>query len=479
MVIVHPIAVIVLPLAALSVYRRRWAFLFLLFSVPFFSLEVVIAASHPFNPPEIALLVLGGHITIEAVRNSHLSLPNAQPLLLLWGFLGAATLSVIWAVVNPTSVLVHPYRLGFPTFRFVESFLTFDYVSQLLLRVFFVAAVTVICVYLVRSDQLVTAVRGVIYGAVAAGIVGIVYQAAFVLQFSALPMILEGIGFGDFPTNPGMMGPIPRMFSLPGEPGFTADLLLYALAVTTTLMLVPGPNRIFGTKEVRGLTLFLAMALLLSTGTTGYGGLVIMVPVLSGLMILFPTTRPRNSRRKILQGTAISLILVIGVFLVVGPTLLDILARQIEKLTFQTGSGSVRLRYIRRSVDVFLARPLLGVGVGAHRVPSYLMTLLAETGIVGAILLIGGQVYAFRQCAGLISRNKDDIRPAAAALAVGGTTLLVTNLIAKSISTLLMPWYWFAVALPIAYVAIHSSSILTSRERDSMIREEGASAGDG
>lgn len=462
MVIVEPVAAVVVPIALLAAMRRHWAFLFLLVSVPFFNVEVVRAVSHGFNPPEIALLILGTHLIAGWVRERRIVLPNAGPIMLLWVFLGVAVLSVVWAVVRPPAVLVHPYGQPFLDRTFDDAAVGLHYVTQIVLRGVFVFAVTAVATHLVRTGTVRTAVRGIVYGAVLTALVGFSYQVAVLADASILLRQLTAAGFGPFLTTPDRLGPLPRMYSLPGEPGFTADYLLYAVALTGALAVLPGERWAFSRRKAAGLTGFLVIALLLSTGTTGYGGLVVLAGIGFAAMVVFPSARPKAPVRA-LAVVAGAGVVSLALYVAAGSPGSDLVSHQVDKMLFRAGSGSIRRYYILRSLDIFGTRPLLGAGVGSHSAPSYLSTLLAETGLIGAATLIGAQIWAFRQSAAVAYRRESAVRRGGLALTVAGATLLTTNLVAKSIVSLLMPWYWFAVALPIAYVALHAGPVTAGR----------------
>lgn len=448
---IEPAAIVVLPLVVVAAMRRRWAFLLVVGSVPFFGLEVFVAVSHRFRLPELAILVFIGHYAVAWIRRERVDLRNATPVLLLWGFVGVSTVSVVALALHPPEVPVHPYVGTFQSRRFVDLSISSKNVTQLLLRGLFVAAVTVLAVHL-DERRIREAVRGVVLGAAFVGVVGVGYQVAVMGNATFVPETLRAFGFARFVDDPGMLGPIPRMYSTVGEPGFTADYLLYGFAIATTLAVVPGPDWAFRRWELFVLSPLLGGALLSSTGTTGYGGLVILASAFVAFLALFPDVRPRHFRWYVVTA-CVGGVLAVGVlFAILGPTLVDLVVVQVEKMTFQARSGTIRRFYILRSIVVFRARPIIGVGVGSHHAPSYLFTLLAETGIVGTTALIGAHLWAYRQCMGLVDAAPRVRRPAVA-LAIAGNTLLATNLVAKSISSLLMPWYWFGLALPIAVIA--------------------------
>lgn len=456
MIEIESAAYVALPFILLALYRRSWSFLFVIVSTPFFDLEVFYALSHQFRLPEVAILILIGHYFIFWLQEGRFRVKNSTPILLLWAFLGICALSILVLIVRPAMVQVHPYTGSYQSRLFIDLAVSSKNVSQLLLRGFFVLAVTALVVHL-EEEGLPKAIRGIVFGAVAAGIFGIMYQLMVIGGLDNSLSWLVRFGFGRLPLSPGFLGPIPRMFSVPGEPGYVADYILYALSIVLTLSIIPGTNTIFCKKELLLLTPFLGVALLLSTGTTGYGGFLILMAVLAGVLVIFPNMRPPNLTAILGVVTAITGTTLLIVISITDVQIIDIISYQLRKITFQAGSGDIRIFYIIESAQIFLERPFIGVGVGSHNSTSLLFSALAETGLLGASTLVGAHLWSYRQCVGLANHGKSNMQNISIALAVAGFTLLATNLIAKSMTSLLFPWQWFSLALPIALVAIQEN----------------------
>lgn len=450
---VTPSAVLILPLAAVATLRRDWALGLLAASVPFYSLTVVELFSHPFPPHEIALLSLFTRQMWTWVSQGRVVVDHKRAMTWAISFSVVCIISVLLAVVRPANVLVHQYNIGgFGTFDFRQLSLTSANITQLLLRLFYIGSIFIIVDAIKDQREVRRLVRWIVFGAVFAGIVGVLYQVSILLD-GPLPAIMHWLGFNRFPTNPRFIQGIPRMYSLPGEPGFTADYLLYALAITATAFFTRADSGILTRRESVILTAVLGTFLLLSTGTTGYGGLGVFVGVLFVGAVAFEQLRSRRFLGTVLVGIVAVPVLLIADMIVFGGVLQQLIQYAIEKITFDAGSGSIRLRYMLRTVDVFLARPLLGVGVGSHHVPSMLFTLAAEVGLIGVFVFTGFHISVYRSCCWFATKAHPMYAGIALPILVAGVTLLFTNLVAKSIATLLFPWYWFSLALPLALVA--------------------------
>lgn len=447
-----PIGLAVLPLLGLALVRRRWAAYVLVISIPLKTLDVVVVPSHPFDLPELALLLVCGHFAVDLWTRRELTLGRSTTVAYAFGFCFVALLSVLYLAVRPATVLVHPYNAssGFGAFELARLSLSSSNATQLILRWFVVGGTIVLAWTLTRADvRLVT--RWIVVSAIGVGAVGVAYQAS-VLAGVGFAEAFHVAGFRRFPASPTLVGPLPRMYSFTGEPGATASYLLYALAIAATLALSGSANEVLSQGEAIGATAVLFVLLVLTTGTTGYGGFAVFVTVLLGATALVETLPSGRVVGVLVVGACLAVVGTLSVLVLSGADVSSIIAYQAGKLTLQEASGSLRIRYLRYAFELFTARPFFGLGVGSHQTTSLLGTVLVETGLVGLALFVAYHVRAFRDCA-MLDRRSVAGRPLAVALGVGGTTLFLTLLVARSASALQLPWYWFGFALPMAYVA--------------------------
>lgn len=448
-----------LPAALIATRDQMWAFYLLVFCVPLHGLKLFSLVGHTFTPAEVIVLILGVHQLFEWVSNPTIQVGARRQFFLLIGFGIVCALSVAYAVFDPPTTQVFPYSrvFGFIHRPLVEFEFTKFLVSQLLLRIFFVGAVVTLVFNLsVRRVRL--SIRWILIGAIATGLLGVLYQlSALTVGADAIRWVLHHqLGFVGFHSPPKTSGPLPRMYSFPGEPGFTADLLLYALGLSASLLFV-GDNSVMSNHTSAITTVLLLTFLLLTTGTTGYGGLLILVVVLAVSMLAFEEFGPESLSVKTTRLLAAAGVVAAAAFVVLLPTLAPLLERTASKLMFASGSGRIRYVHMAHSIGVFLDRPVLGAGVGSHHAPSVLFTVLAETGIVGTATLFAFVGSVFRGCVGVAHRGTNRYRDLALPLFVAGTTLFLTNLVAKAMVTFLFPWFWFSLALPIAL--IHLSTL--------------------
>lgn len=447
-----PIGLAVLPLLGLAIARRRWALYVLIFSIPLKTLDVTIAVSHPFDLPELALLVVCGHFAIGVWNRRRVTVHRSTTVAYAFAFSVVAVISVLYLAVRPANVLVHPYNIssGFGAFELVPLSFSSVNITQLFLRWFAVGGFVILASMLSPPDvRFIT--RWVVVSAIVVGLFGVVYQVNILVN-GGLADVLHLVGFRRFPSSPTVVGPLPRMYSVTGEPGTTASYLLYALAITATLALSSLDNNVMKRSKAVVSTAILSVLLVLTTGTTGYGGFGVFLGILVGSTALIDLLPGRRTIGVIATGACVAVVGTLSVALLSGLDIFAILAYQVGKLTLQEASGSLRIQYLRYTFELFTARPVLGLGVGSHRTTSLFGTILVETGLVGLVVFVAYHVRTFKECA-MVESLPDPERPLAVALSVAGMTLFLTLLVSRSASALQLPWYWFALALPMVYTA--------------------------
>ena len=276
MVSFAPSFVFVFPIAVLAATRREWAVRFFAVSVPFFALRPVTVFGHPFTAPEFAILSLGFANIIYWVKEGRIYIPRTWAIKGMLGFLLIGFLSIFYTYVAPNSVMVHPYNSGSLDFFVLKPLsVSRNNFTQYLLRILSLSSIFLLAV-VHEAKRLKLLIRWVILGAVLTGISGIGFQLSIltgtVEEFST---VAKTIGFYGFKPTIGSFGPVPRMFSTVGEPGYTAHYLLYSLSLSLGLFLFDDRN-VFERSELKRIIMLLFVFLVLTTSTTGYGGLLIM-----------------------------------------------------------------------------------------------------------------------------------------------------------------------------------------------------------
>jgi len=459
-----PAAILFIPIAVIASVRRKWALSYLLLSVPLFHVKLFVAVGHQFTLPEIAMIALGVSQVIHWLRTGKTVLAIGTPIQLVFVFLAVCVLSVVNAVINPADVLTHAYNSRINDVELVQMTVTSTNFTQLLLRTFFVGSVFVLYTVLVEYS-LRRVIRGLVLGSVFVGIVGIVYQLFLLSGTTWFAQKLYQFGHVAEPNGYGFTGPIPRMGSTAGEPGHTAQYILFTFPVTVTLWIL-NDESVMSHRELSLTSLFLFFVLIVSTSTTAYGGLIIFTGVAGGMLLAlgeFPVRRVRQVA-SLIAPVALIVILVLGSLQGVQ----ELVLYQIEKLSLSAGSGSIRQQYLVLSVEIAKARPLLGIGTGSYYSTSLAGTLLGETGFVGLLVFVLANVVAYTRCLASAVRNSGDISNIGIGLFIGGMTVILTSLFAKSITTTLAPWYWFTLALPMSFI----TTLETDSKQPAEVTEE-------
>lgn len=440
------LGILTMLIALCCIRNRRLAGAFVLFTLPFYRVVVGFAIGHAFNVPEVAALTLGGSLVFEWLTEGELTIPRSSVLVWVGLFWVVCIFSVITLVFFPTqqlgggSMMVHPYNTG-ALDDLAKQPLHFsrNNITQLLLRTVTVGSIVVYCIGL-RDVDLGAVLRTLIGSSLAVAIIGFVYQATQLIGWNWVAQLWVDLGFRIRPNGGQFAGVLPRMWSLPGEPGFTATYLLFGLAIAGTLTLMPSQTVLSHTKAVLA-SAALVVSLLLTTSTTGYGGLAILATTVVVAGFVFEEIELQLLRTPVLVGLPITLLLGCLVILLSPVDFLSIVAFQVHKLTFSAGSGSLRIKYFVWSLRVGVNSSFLGVGVGSHYGATLLGTIFAETGLLGVSAFAGLIIAGIRSTV----RSTD---PRAPVLAVVLFMVIGTVLMAKSITALRFPWLWLAIAFP-------------------------------
>jgi O-antigen ligase len=246
-----------------------------------------------------------------------------------------------------------------------------------------------------------------------------------------------------------IFGKIPKMYTFVGEPGWTALFLLYALGLAFTPLFL-GKND----SNVKGRNTFfliiITMALLLTTSTTAYLGLLIYLASLGFVLLL--KLKPARYTDYILKNIALGSIFVIALYIIFNSifrfSLYDFfLKTQVAKLMLEYGSGPTRFHYITESLRIFSQYPILGVGIGSNRSTAMLPSLLSNIGLIGTLPFLLFHLYIFRNVFNLYLKSNDENMLLSASLFTTFLTLFMLMSIARSISSLYFIHYWVLLAM--------------------------------
>jgi hypothetical protein len=164
----------------------------------------------------------------------------------------------------------------------------------------------------------------------------------------------------------------------------------YAAASLSTLAFAFTYWRRTGSRPVLALWLIQLVLLLVSTSSTAYAGLAILgsvAAVTTANSIIRHGMHPQDLFLLILF--AISAIVVLGV-VVVDPSVLDPVLRLYDStIASKTGSASAQERayWNRVSIRSLVQTDGLGVGLGSSRASSWIIAVLSQLGVAGALLV--------------------------------------------------------------------------------------------
>ena len=446
---ITPAGVLLIPIVIASTYRRRWALVCVLASIPFRALELFYAVSHWFSLPEVAVIALLASHLLYVQREREFLLPTTRSVSFLVGFIAVCSISVVYLLVNPLDAMTHTYNTGsLGEFALRPIGFSVTNVTQLALRTFAVGAVVGLAIVLSQYD-IERVLRAVIVTSLFVGAFGVFYQFTQVVEMRGIWDLANAFGLDIQAKSGGILGFMPRMWTPIGEPGHTASYFLYVFSLAVTLSFLP-ETRVMSKKRLRIVAVALFVVLILSTSATAYGGLVVF-----GVVFLVAALASRRIEARsvatIYAALLIGAVLLGGVIGVVANlNVVALLEPLLAKLQFKTGSGTLRWRYIEMAFALFPQRPLFGIGVGSYYGASLLGTLLAETGLVGLTAFVLSHLTAYRECLRAARDGPSEYGSLSIAFVVSSTTLLGASLLAKSIATLMFPWFWLSLALPIA-----------------------------
>ncbi|MFW6008412.1 MAG: O-antigen ligase family protein [archaeon] len=287
-----------------------------------------------------------------------------------------------------------------------------------------------------------------IYSGVFITLQGLFYQFAVMTNKYSLYDYINYFLKGEFiPFNGKMMtNSIPRMYTIVGEPGYTASFLLLPIIILFVDIFTHSKS-----SSIKKYILFflLLTGLFFSSSTTGYLGLFVLFIsyVLLNLIKLYNKYNIINLLNLIKFSAIIFVVIIIFSILIKNP-INYLIFNHLDKLKLQSGSGMVRFLHAKTSFDIFLKSPILGVGYGSHRSPSAIMTLLANTGLIGTTLFILFNVCSIRKA--LILKkyiNNNFLKNNLYSFGLVALVYLILMIFAKSISFILFLFYWINLAL--------------------------------
>ncbi len=214
------------------------------------------------------------------------------------------------------------------------------------------------------------------------------------------------------------------------------------------------------TRLSTGLSAGLLAALLLSTSSTGYAGLALLMAVYAAAGLWGALRHPAELR---LGGGALLLLVLLMVALaslLAAPALQNGAAALLDTTLFNklhSASGRERSFWNAQAWATFVDSLGMGVGAGATRASSYPLVLLSNLGLVGTLLF--GRLLL--QTAGRALRETQ-APPVSRAAAHGMLALLAAACISATVLDLGVPFYLLA---GLTLCAVPSAAVIKPRQR--------------
>jgi len=384
-------------------------------------------------------------LSIDRIFNGRLSTSYWIGLL----FLLACITSVFMAAIYSGKILVAPINVTYLDYQ-VEPL---KFTKQNITQLFYPIAQFVVFLAIANSindiSKLVSALKASYWSFYAIFLSGIFYQSclatgnfALVSQIFKLFTGAPELRMLDFQFG------VPRMYSLAGEPGYSATFFICCMGFTLLISKL-AENKIFlqGIGFYRYSFHLAVIACILTGGTSGFVGLLVFLPV----AFLMQKRKPKNIKPK---KQIVSLVGIFTLLAILNQTNFianasELLSYHITKITVSSdkGSGKIRAKTAMEGIRVFAESPLLGAGYGSHRTTALSTSLLSNTGIIGTVLFLLF-VFSILIPNFTLDGNANVIsRKLALYLTAAYISYLCTCMIGTSIVALIFPWTWTLLAI--------------------------------
>jgi hypothetical protein len=345
-------------------------------------------------------------------------------------------------------VTVLPYTKDYLEFAYVPLEKNITGLRNLFYPLLYIFTSIAISAYIKTYTQLVISMNAFLYGILFVGISGFLFQLYAIYDQNSSLSLLSELLYGNIYTddilarvNYQSYGDISRMYTFAGEPGFSANLFIIALAFTLSISLLglkkPGQKHFFQNRYLIFIFLFFA---LMTLSTTAYLGLA-LASFISFVLV---------SKNKLKNIAIFAFIALLMVFLII--TIDEfrsyLVNNHLNKISGESGSGYVRILNLQHSYDLFLTNPIFGIGYGSHRSTTLILSLLVNIGLVGTMIYL----YILFKIS-LFDINKLITNPISTGLAVAIIVWTLLSMVSQTGVSLLFPWIWVAIGMQMSYPA--------------------------
>ncbi|GAC1422668.1 MAG: hypothetical protein NVSMB62_18570 [Acidobacteriaceae bacterium] len=446
---VPPIGLLLLLLGPiLMIVRPRWLYIATIFFLPFTATAVINVGSGANASAVQASMYLGalliGRYAVVYARKGVLPFPQVSRSSLVW--LGLFIAVTVVSLVMPLWI---NGRESIPAERLFDLsstplYLTSHNVTGVMYMVFGFLVSYLTAVLNQNAATLRLSVKCFMAGSIFAALWSVL---EFACKLSGVPYPAAVFNTSASLSANGYMqssGEFSRLSSVTVEPSIFSQTLLIAIALY--LPFIFSRRRLFGRGFDRAFFFLLIAVICLSTSSTAYLGILILILVTLALLVSRGMLRLQYL---VLPATAVVL-----------ATLLYFIVPQVQQVLdnalfskAQGGSALERLMTITNSYQMFLKYPVLGIGWASITSHDLIVDILANAGVVGLVTFSVSIFAMFRYLYRSIrarpaSRRIADVMQLDFALFLALAVMLITSAFSGFLNT--FPFFWFVLGLAIA-----------------------------
>lgn len=342
------------------------------------------------------------------------------------------------------SVMVLPYTSNYLDLTYQPLPEEIFGIRNLFFPILYVLTAIAISIKVQTYLQFLNCVSSFIWGVLVIGVTGIFFQILAISNSEMSANLIALFTFGNSFTDEILaridyqsFAGLKRMYSFAGEPGYGANLFIFALGIllVTKDTNIKKSSFLYNSKIP---TLALLIMSIMTLSTTGILGILITIFVI----ILWASQNKIRSLLLIIIFLGLALLILI----IFDDLRIYFIENHLLKLIGGAGSGAIRFINLQHSVELFFINPIFGIGYGSHRSTTFILSLLVNLGLVGTTIF-------FLMILDLIFKKRDISFKKG--ISKGLSTALLVWIILSPISqtgvALLFPWLWLAIGLLISY----------------------------
>ncbi len=439
----------------LMVFRPKWLYVATIFFLPFTATAAINVGSGENTSGVQASMFLGTLLMLKVCASTlwkmSFPLPRRGRMCLFWlgVFIAVTALSLIMPVWLEGHVRIPSPRLTDPTPTLIH--LTSTNITSVLYMVFGYAFVYLVVTANQKTSTLRLTLKAFLAGSAFASLWGILQLACKMTGIAYPGMIFNTSkspsAIGSALATAGLLqqtAGIIRIASVSVEPSILSQTLLVALSLC--LPFVFGTDTLFSRKIDRKLFWLILVGLSITTSSTAYIGLFIVMLTVLSLLFIGGRLKPKYFLVP-LEGLGVSTVLYFTV-----PA-----ARRVLDMALFTKSQNYsaveRLMTINNAYEMFKKHPVLGIGWQSIGSFDLIINILANAGIIGlsAFLIAIYSIFrALYRSIKLTNRSLDfdglmriDFAAYVAFVVILGTSSFTGILY-------VFPFFWFTCGLAIA-----------------------------